>query len=45
MCPLLSSLSSEEAERAAGDEVTLEGGGVVEGGMSGEEIAALTQTT
>jgi hypothetical protein len=36
-CPLLGSLSSEEAERPAGDQVALEGEGVVDGGLSGEE--------
>jgi hypothetical protein len=34
---LLRSLISEEPERAAGDEVALEGEGVVNGGMSSEE--------
>ena len=36
-CPLLGSLSSEEAERSAGDQVALEGEGVVDSGLSGEE--------
>ena len=36
-CPLLGSLSSEEAERSAGDQVALEGEGVVDGGLNGEE--------
>jgi hypothetical protein len=36
-CPLLRSLSSEEAERSAGDQVALEGEGVVDGGLNGEE--------
>jgi hypothetical protein len=36
-CPLLGSLSSEEAERSARDQVALEGEGVVDGGVNGEE--------
>jgi hypothetical protein len=34
---MLGGLSSEAAQCAAGDEVTLEVEGVVDGGMSGEE--------
>jgi len=34
---LLDSLSPEQAERAAGEEVALESEGVVDCGMSGEE--------